>query len=245
MNRLSIIKYLHDVHYVGTDQSMDWAHEKARIRRMLRDPNGNIWNDSMLLRVYNDCQREIAQKTGFLEDIQAVRVPPYFDCAYLYDWEFVYLPSAELANYQALLYHEPSDHVLTARWEPLVLNSATVDGEHSGYVVTNPWEHFIALEPGEIIRLRLPEGFHSPKLVAWDNEPIEFITKKQITSDDPSWASRMGDPFAWWRPDDLNNEFCLYPQAASATWDDTQTEYIEPAYCYTDDFEYALMVGLE
>lgn len=238
MNRLSIIKYIHSVHYVGTDENLDWAHEKARIRRMLRDPNGNIWHDSTLLRIYNDCQREIAQKTGFLDDIQAVRVPPYFDCSYLMDWEYVYLPSSELANFQALYYHEPSDYVLTARWEALVLNSATVDGEHSGYVATHPWEHFIALQPGEVIRLRLPAGFHRARLVAWDEEPIDLLTRKQITSEDASWLSRMGDPQGWWRPDELNNEFCLYPQASSATWDDTVTEYDEPVYCYTDDFEY-------
>lgn len=209
---------------------MTWNETRTRIRRFLRDPQARIWSDAVLLAMYNDVQREIQIKTQYLTEVKAVRVPPIYDFAYLQDWEWPFLESTT-GNYQALRFHQQGEIVYSYRWETqavwgLVDCTETDDGAH----FTQPFEAFMVSGPGDIVPLQFPEGFHQPILVAWDKEPIEPLTRKEITRDDSSWATRAGEPFAYWRPDKFEDQFCLVPLPTVVNWDDAiGAETVAPA----------------
>ena len=84
---------------------MNWDSLKKRIRRFLRDPDGNIWDDATLLRLWNDEQSDICMKAGLLERIQALRVPPMYQQSYQWDWEWRYTESTG-KRYQCHRYHQ-------------------------------------------------------------------------------------------------------------------------------------------
>ncbi|MHB8123108.1 MAG: hypothetical protein ACYDG4_13240 [Desulfuromonadaceae bacterium] len=203
---------------------MTWANSNTRMRRFLRDPDKKIWSDPILLSLFNDVQKEIQIKTNFLEDVREVHVPPLYDMSYLQDWEWAFL-SSQTGNYQALKFHQQAEIAFCYRWEPqavwgLVDATETDEGSHC----THPFEYFMVGTPGDIVPLQLPPGFHNAKFVAWDREPIDPLTRKAISQDDPSWASRTGIPFGYWRPDQLDDTFCLYPLPSSVTWEDVAGE---------------------
>lgn len=216
-----------------------WSDNLKRIRRYLRDPNGNIWSDAFLLGLFNDVQKEFQTKTNYLTDVKSVRVPPLYDFSYLYDFEWP-LVDSETGNYQALRFHQQGEIVYCHRFEPQVVwgltdSTATEEGTH----FTHPFEAFLCDSPGDLVPLQFPEGFHNAILVAWDKEPIDFITRKQITQDDPSWATRTGEPYAYWRPDQFEDQFCLYPIPSTVSWDTyTETQSVPlPDYIYAFPWE--------
>jgi hypothetical protein len=216
---------------------MTWSSNLSRIRRFLRDPDGNIWSDALIKRQFNAAQKDLQRRTNFLDDVQPVHVPPRYDYSYLQDWEWPFLDS-ETGNYQALKYHQQAEIVFCQRWEAqavwgLVEATAEEEGDH----FTQPWEAFMGITPGSIVPLQYPSGFHNAKFVAWDKEPIDYMTLKSIQQDDPSWATRTGLPFAYWRPDKLEDQFCLYPIPSSVTWEEEVTVVPEVEYIYTFSFE--------
>ncbi len=234
-----IISVNHFSDSINTDKVvMNWARNLKRIRRFLRDPNGNIWSDSLIRHQFNDAQKDLQRKTNILDDVQTVHVPPKYDYSYLQDWEWPFL-SSETGNYQALRVHQQSEIVFCYRFEPqavwgLVDATAPDEGTH----FTHPFEAFMGVIPGDIVPLQFPVGFHNAKFVAWDKEPLDYLSKKGMQSDDSSWLSRTGEPFAYWRPDKLEDQFCLYPVPSSVTWD-TDTLYTpDPDYVYTFEWEY-------
>lgn len=222
---------------------MTWQNNLSRIRRFLRDPDANIWTEALLKNLFNDAQRDIQMKTNYLDDVQSVRVPPMYDFSYLQEWEWPFL-SSTTGNYQALRYHQQAEVVFCYRWEPqavwgLVEATAPDEGVH----FTQPFEGFMGEVPGDIVPLQFPTGFHNATFVAWDNEPIEFITLKTIQQDAPSWVGRSGEPFAYWRPDKFENQFCLYPTPSSPEWDDIEINIPDPEYVYTFAFEDGYLAG--
>jgi hypothetical protein len=54
---------------------MNFGDQLKRIRRMLRDPNGNLWSRSILKTLYNNVQREINRQVRFLENAQVLKYP--------------------------------------------------------------------------------------------------------------------------------------------------------------------------
>lgn len=97
---------------------MKWYEQKERIRRFLRDPDGNIWSDSLLLRLYNHSQQDIGEAYGTLEDVDVIRIPPIFECAYLYDWEWRYSDPSYGWTWQTLNLWDQGGYVYSSRWEP-------------------------------------------------------------------------------------------------------------------------------
>lgn len=84
---------------------MSWANELQEIRALLRDPDGLIWSDALLLSLYNDVQQTVQRETGILEAIAIQRVPPNYQCSYHHDWEWNYLPSGT-KFFQCLTEHD-------------------------------------------------------------------------------------------------------------------------------------------
>jgi hypothetical protein len=217
---------------------MNWGDEKVRIKRFLRDPVGNIWNDNLLLRIYNDAQREIQQKTKILEDVRSVSLPPIFDWSYLHDWEYAFFPKDHGPSYQAFNYDQAEEYVISYPWESQIAASLDVDfTDGDGYHFTHPWEGFVVL-PGDIIPLRLPEGFYEAIFTSWDEGAIEPIDKKSISRNDSTWKTRQGEPVGYWRPDVTEPYFVLYPQPSSVTWaDDLPTAINEPTWAVSQEWE--------
>jgi hypothetical protein len=216
---------------------MTWSSNLSRIRRFLRDPNGNIWSDALIKNQFNFVQKDLQRKTNFLDDVRPVHIPPRYDYAYLQDWEWPFLNSPT-GNYQALRFHQQAEMVFCHRWEPqAVWGLVDATAEDAGTHFTQPWEAFMGVTPGDIVPLQYPPGFHNAKFVAWDKEPIDFITLKQIQQDDTSWATRTGEPFAYWRPSKLEDQFCLYPIPSSVVWEEEITITPEADYLYSFSFE--------
>lgn len=188
---------------------MSWADELSRIRYFLRDPRGNIWSDDFLRHLYNDVQQDYQNKTHVLEDLQAQRVPGLYQCAYLFDWEYAFLPSGQSQFYQALSQHD--DGVCCHRWEPQQVARTDVDVGDYGIHFTQPWEAFAGEVPGELVRMRFPKNMGTLKFIAYDRKPLLSQNRKQISATDPSFVSRSGLPYAYYMYDAVDNSYVLYP----------------------------------
>lgn len=197
-----------------------WSDNRTRIRRYLRDPNANIWSDALLLALWNDAQREIVRKAGFLEKAEAVAVPPEYDMAYLHDWEWAFLPEGHGYCHEALHYYQQGEIVLCSPWEAQTI--AGTDGSSSdlGPHFTHPWEGFMT-PCADPVPLRLPRGFSESVLVAWDRWPMDPLPKKALQTDDPSWKTHAGKPQYYWRDQVTDQIFYLYPFPSAVAWHDT------------------------
>jgi len=224
---------------------MTWQTNLSRIRRFLRDPDGNIWQDSIIRNAFNDSQKDLQKKTNVIVEIAPVRVPPRYHFSYLQDWEWPFL-SSETGNYQALRFHQQGEMCFCFRWEAqsiwgLIDATASDKGAHC----THPFEFFMGGSIGDIIPLQFPSGFHNCKFAWWDRDPIDFLTRKELQKDDDSWMTRSGEPIAYWRPDMLEDQFCLYPVPSSIVWDDNDPSE-EGQILYGDDdtlnSEYGLII---
>lgn len=199
---------------------MTWDTQKKRIRRYLRDPSGNIWSDALLQNLFNDIQRELQQQTNILEEVMAIRVPPLYQTAYMFDHEWNQLPAAQSQFHQCLKYHHQSNIVICYEWEGQVLNRIDDGAPDEGSRFTQPWEAFMNLTPGAEVRFRFPKNFQALKFIAYDREPIEFTTRKDVAKRDTSHITRSGSTVAYYRPDDLDNSFVAYPRPSLAWTDD-------------------------
>lgn len=235
---------------------MDWYDQKKRIRRFLRDPNGNIWSDDLLLHLYNAVQKEFQQKIGQLQDVQIIRIPSFFKKSYLYDWEWPYTNVGEGYVYQALNYYQQAEEVTCFLWEPEHIAGANSDTTDSGTYYTHPWEAFIVNTPGQIPPLWAPNKFSEVVYLAWDKKPIEPITKKRMQGDDSSWRTRSGEVQYYRRDEKLENFIRLYPIPSTIDWQDItpsdseDQEYVQNGYGMalyssedTDSSDYGVIVS--
>lgn len=211
---------------------MNWSDQRTRIRRFLRDPDGNVWSDSLLLRLYNNEQQDVFERTGMLAAVCAIRVPPRYGMAYMFDWEWAHRDTTGRA-YQCLRLHHQSDVVCCFMWEAEQLSGRAATVTDYGWAFTNPWEAWYASTPGQLVPVWFPDNFHVARMVAWDKEPIEFVPLKRIQSDDPTWVTRSGVPMAYTRRDATSNEFYLYPRPSAPVWDDD--DGTGNAVLYADD----------
>lgn len=202
---------------------MDLSDQLTRIRRFLRDPSSNIWTDAELINYYNQAQLEIQNRTHILQDVIAIRVPPMYQCAYMYDWEWAYLFSGQSQFYQCFSQNQQSDLVFQHDWEQQHLWSLTPDVSDIGTHLTQPWEAFYAGTPADEIKIRFPRNFRSVRHISYNRDPIEHRTRREVMADDPSYKTYTGEPQAYYR-DELDNSFVLYPRPTTATWLDGTVE---------------------
>ena len=217
---------------------MKWFETKKRIRRYLRDPDGNIWSDAMLLRLYNNAQQDIAEKYGTLESVDVIRIPPLFQGAYLFDWEWKYVSSAGWA-YQALTLFDQAGYVFSSRWEPEELTRGASDTSEFGDNYTQPWEAWMTSSGSPALPpiVWFPEGYYSTIGIYWDRKPIDPITKKELMERDSTYRTRSGLPFAYYRQEELENYFCIYPRPETVDWDDIVEQITSVTYIGTFDWE--------
>jgi len=222
---------------------MNYSTQLKRIRMLLRDPDGNIWSDTELKRLFNDEQLYLQHQTSILEKIQPVRVPPQYLMSYLYDWEWQY--EDEGKKYQALQYYHQSNTVIAHRWESYVSGGINVTESSNGEIFIHPWEAWYADTIGALVPIPFPADFYKAKFVAWDREPIDYKPIKEI-QEDQSWATRSGKVQYYTRFDDLSNEMILYPLPADPVFDDIEgdalTGLIMSDDDNTEDSEYGLIL---
>ena len=214
---------------------MNLGDQLERIRRFLRDPNGSIWGRSLLINLFNDTQKEIQVKTGYLEDVEVLTIPPFYQWSYLFDWEWPFMDGSKF--HQALHYHDQGDFSFCYLYEPQIDFGFSQDAIDLGTHVTHPWEAWMSLGTGDLIGIPFPQNFHSAQLLAYDREPLEAVRRKDITNRDTSYITYTGEPRWYWRDDDLENHFIPYPRPSTVSWHDV-IEQQDPDYIYTFDWEF-------
>lgn len=155
-----------------------------------------------------------------MEDVRAISVPPRFEWAYTFDWEFEYCGDTTSA-YRA--FHDAAGNFsCTAIWEAQEFAGLEADVSDYGDAVSFPWETWHSTSDGALpARFPFPRDFRRVKALYYDREPLPFLSKKQITSTDPNWKDRSGEPCAYFQEDDVSNEFIVWPRPSTATWVDT------------------------
>lgn len=218
---------------------MKWFEQKKRIRRYLRDPDGNIWSDAILLRLYNNAQQDVARVYGILEEVDVIRVPPLFEGAYLYDWEWRYTNNAAGWVHQALTLWDQGGYVFSSRWEPEQLTRNASNTPEFGDNYVHPWEAWMTLSasPATAPPIWFPDGFHKTVGVYWDRKPLIPTTKKELMQTDRTWRTRSGLPQFYYRGEALENYHFIYPFPAAVDWDDVEQQTTPTGYVFSVDWE--------
>ena len=207
---------------------MTWAEQLVRIRRFLRDPDSNIWSDALLLRLYNDEQQDLFQKLGLNETVKAVRIPPMFYSTYIHDWEWAHTDYSSGEVWRSFQFNDTEETVFTSTWESQSLLSVDASETDSGHHFTHPWEAFSVGTPGDIPPLHAADGFHNMLFIAFDRDPIEAMTLKDIARDDPSWKTRTGTLQGYYRDETLSDYLMPYPIPTVSSWQDTAEGEADP-----------------
>ena len=213
---------------------MQWSDQLRRIRRMLRDPDGNIWDDSLLLGLYNDAQRDLQNKVYQLEKVTAIQIPPQYAGSYQHDWEYAFTDHEDGEVYQRG--YRFGEFVCDHPWEAEFLAGATSDGSYSGWSYEHPWEAWYASTPSPIPSLWAPEDFNAVVFLAWDRKPILPVTLREIQRQDGSWKSRTGQPQYYWRDDTAGNRITVYPMPSDVTWTETAPDNADSTNSVNEGF---------
>lgn len=215
---------------------MNLGDQLKRIRRFLRDPTASIWGRSFLINLFNDAQKEMQIKTGFLEDVSVLPVPPSYQWSYQYDWETGYLDGTK--HHQALQFHEQGDFSFCHIFEPQIdFYGLSSDASDWGAHFTHPWEAWSNLGSGELVKIPFPKNFHAVQFMAYDRKPMDAIRRKDVTNTDTDYVNHTGEPRWYWREDDLDNSFIPYPRPSTVVWNDV-VEQKNYGIVYTFDWEF-------
>lgn len=201
---------------------MTWEDSRTRIRRFLRDPNGVIWSDAMLRRLFNDEQNSLQTVAGFLRDARSIDVPSQFVGSYLHDFEWAYSGQASGEVYQPGYFHDAEQAVCSSRWELQHLSEIGTDDSLEAYQYVHPFEAWLVSTPAEPPPVTMPIRFHKMIFVAHDNDPIEPTTRRELISSDRTWRTRASSAMNYWRDDHQSNRLYLYP-LPEAVWTDAVT----------------------
>jgi hypothetical protein len=193
-----------------------FAQSETRMRRFLRDPDGLIWSSLDLQTYFNDAQVEMANKTGLIVRVENHYYPPQYDWSYTYDWERDYVGGT---RYQMFMVNQASGDVITYPWEAAYYLS-TQQTEDTDYRYMHPWEaHYVS--SAETPAVPLHAKFDKMLFIAYDENRILPISKKELESADPFYKDRVGQVSHYWRPDDYSNIFYPYPTPSDITEQET------------------------
>jgi len=234
----------------------NWAAELIKTRRYLRDPNGNIWSEELLRRLWSEVQSDVARRTRILEDVRSISVPPRFAWAYTHEWEWGHSKDTT-STYHAFHGHG-GYFTCTAVWEVAEFAGIEADiGDAAAAAVSFPWEVWHAGADGALpARFPFPRDFKAVKSMYYDKEPLPYRSKKDISSSDPSWINRAGEPQAYFREDELSNEFIVWPRPSTASWvdvagsgqvdsiDDESVSAETGAIVYSEEYESTIERGI-
>jgi len=193
---------------------MNFSDELVKIRRLLRDPDGNIWSTDLLRELWNEVQHDVQMKTSVLEDVVVIAVPPRFKASYIYDWERAH---TDKGSFQC--FYQQDGHFSFTYYDEVQQNFGLAgDTSIGGSTITHPFEGWMQ-KPGYPPKIPFPDNFLKVKGFYFDEEPIPYEDRKTIERRDPSWRSREGAPVSYTRESLEDNQFIMYPKAL-ATNDD-------------------------
>lgn len=199
---------------------MSTHDELRRLRRFLRDPEAAVWENDLLRELYNAVQADLQARTGILEAIRALPLPPRYRSSYLFDWEWGF---AEEPSHHAGR-HQGDDVTFSARFEIQAIAGLGGETSEEGAAFIHPFEAWMGVSVGLHVKQPFPENFHTAKAVYYDEEPIELVERKRVTRADSAWSVRTGEPQLYFRDDEVSNEFVLYPRPTSIGWNDVLPE---------------------
>jgi hypothetical protein len=215
---------------------MKVSDQIKRMRTMTRDPEGDVWSNQFYIDTFNDVQNEIQVKTGYLQNVAIVEIPPEAHFSYMHDWEWQYIPQAyKDGAYRCFRYSEQGGIAYTSQFEAEILNRGTGENSESGMAYTHPWEAFMEA-PNIPARLRFPSDFHSMLYIAYDREPIFYSELSPIQQSDQSYVNNPGRPISYYRVDNLDSEFVLYPMP-TVTWPSDEYLVFEDVEVVSDGSE--------
>jgi hypothetical protein len=184
---------------------------------MLRDPDGAIWSDALLLRLWNDEQDDLQMVLGHLEDVRVVQVPSQFEMAYTQDFEWAFSDhddgDVRLVGY----YDDYSDETVSNIWELQHNRDLTPDTTSLGTFCPHPWEAWVDT-PNEPPPVHFPDGFHEALLVCFDKDPLDPLSLRDVQKTDPSWRQRQGSTFGYYRDEEYEDRAYLYPKPSDISW---------------------------
>jgi len=203
---------------------MTWANHNERMRRYLRDPDGNIWTDAELQRLFNIEQINFLRDWGGIEDVTIVRMPPLFQFSYMHAWEWPYTEHEQGYVYSCISdrnYYDQASIAYMFRWEPEIIAGSDSTVSEIGHFYTHPWEAwFISGQVQNPPPCWVADRFHKTIFMAQDKEPLRPLSEKAIMNRDRSWRTRTGKSFYYWRSETLENFIHIYPLPATVTWSD-------------------------
>ena len=212
---------------------MNWDDQLTRIRRFLRDPDGDIWSESLIVRLYTDELNDLYGRCGHIELVRSIKIPPNFISSYLYDWEWPFSDSAD-GDVIGRGYDDDYNLLVASNvWEVQQGRGLTPDVPSLGSFCVHPWEGFMET-PNEQPPISLPAGFHDAKAMFFDKEPLSPTTLREVQDRDPSWRSREGVPDEYYRDEEYSNRVFLHPRPSSFEWQDGYQSDLPP-----DSAEYA------
>ena len=198
----------------------NWAEEFIKVKRYLRDPDSAIWAEELLRLLWAEVQSDFARRTRILEDVRSISVPPRYEWAHFHAWEHGHTGDTTSA-YHALHQHS-GFFVCSAIWEVQEFAGIAADiSDTAKGAVSFPWEVWEAGADGALpAKFPLPRDFRAMKAMYYDKEPLPYRSKKDISSSDPTWIKRSGEPQAYFRDDEVENEFVVWPRPSTASWVD-------------------------
>lgn len=107
----------------------------------------------------------------------------------------------------------------------------------------------MGITPEDVTPLHATKGFHKMIFIAYDREPLEPTTKKEITKDDPSWRTRTSGISYYYRDENLSDFIMPYPIPTVTEWQDTAEGEADPDTSQygstTLDIDYNLLMVFE
>jgi len=197
---------------------MTWADELTKIRRYLRDPDGNIWSDGLLMDLWNEVSADLQNRTNLLEDIASISVPPRYQQSYTHDWEVQFIASGETA-YRCFR-NQGNSYSFTSRFEAQIYAGIGSDGSDEGRAFTHPWEAWVKTDVGAEVPFPLPNSFHRMKWISYDKDPLSITTRRRVQDTGSSWVLSTGTPQVYYHMDEFENQIVLWPRPTTADWQD-------------------------
>jgi len=197
------------------------GNEVDALRYFLRDPDAEIWSNSLLFGLYNQAQNELQNQTNIMEGVVGVELPPEFQSSYTHDWEAGLISGS---IYQCLR-SQGNNFTFCFQWEVQQhYGVAAPDVADNGtYAYTHAWEAFVG-SPNKPPAVPFPDDFRNVKQMFHDKIPLMPIGSKSMQRDDPSWVTRSGVPLAYYVDSEIDNQFMLYGRPTTITWTDRPTE---------------------
>ena len=194
----------------------------TKIRRFLRDPDGNIWDDAFLLGLWNDEQREYSRKHWVSEEATVLLFPAQFQMSYMFDHEWTFSGYADGNVRQCLL--ETYEYRCCQPWE--IKGLGGVDGEETsiGDRTTHPWESYMISTPADMVPMTFPTDHHKTLFMAYDMEPLSFKPFKDLSMGDRAFRTYAGSPEYYTVKDEISEAFYIYPRPSTVEFDTTDVE---------------------